>query len=296
MIIQVFLAIIVSLCFLFGSLSFELCTSTLNNWFEKLVPSLFVTTLFIRILHENGFFKEISKRFCSFARPVFNITQEAFSLIISAFLLGAPCNTALINSLCADKKISEEMGRRICTCTCMATPSFIITTCGAVLFKNIKIGMLLWISQILSCLFLLFLTKKTRIEFTEIHKKKQSVFDNLQKNILETWKTLFLIGGYLMATLVTVSVLTCFLNTDFQQFIKCAAEFTYGCSFIASSSMEYKIRILLVCALLSFNGIATWVQVFSLAHSCKPRFFEFAAARLIQMLISCLFIFLTAVQ
>ncbi len=292
MINQLFIALIISLCFLLGSLSFELCSVTLTSWFEKLVPSLFVTTLLIRILHDCGFFKEISQRICIFAQPVFNISQSAFSLIISSFLLGAPCNAALINSLCQQNRISENMGKRICTCCCMATPSFIITTCGAVLLKDVKIGIALWFSQIISCLFLLFISRGTPIEFIAINKKKQPIFDSLQKNIFETWKTLFLIGGYLMVTTVSISTLTCFLPKSFQQIIQCLAEFTNGCNLIALSSFKHPVKILLICALLSFNGLATWVQVFSLTPSCKPDFLKFAAARIVQLLVSCSFIWI----
>ena len=149
-----------------GNLAFDATKQALNFWFNRLVPSLFVSMVLIQLCLDYRLFSSIPLISPLFER-IFNTNKAGVSLILSCLFLGAPSGAVLVNQKVEEKALNPLAARRLISCLSLPTPAFTIITCGSVLLKNQTLGFLLWIIEIALCLLFLSLWQKDRIELND---------------------------------------------------------------------------------------------------------------------------------
>ena len=274
------------LLFYHGSESILFIQNGLSLWFEKLVPSLFLPMVLLKLLYVRQVFHHVSFPFvCSY----FHINKETIPLLINTILLGFPLGSISIKEAYDRKQLQEKEAKRLLYTCCFASPSFILITCGVVCFHSITIGILLFISQLCSGLLLFRCTKSCQIEALPNTYPITSFPKQLATIMTESGLTLFLIGGYLLFFLTLTNLLSSLLPSFCVPILTLLSEFSTGIFYVTSLPYNPLLQQLLICFILSFAGFCVHMQIFSSVFPIKMSYPKFLCFRIAQGLISCIF-------
>ncbi len=301
-------------------------------WNNSVVPSLFPFLIATNLLSYTNVSKLVSRAFSLIMRPLFNVPgvgAYAFLLgVISGYPIGAKVTTDLYTRNACTKSEAE----RLLSFTNNSGPLFIIGTIGITFFRNIQIGILLFITHILSAIssgVLLGLfnrsnekkTIKSNMRICNCFKEsntEEMQYTNigliLKNSIINSIKTILLIGGFIVFFSVIIAILkqshiidifSYFiysilrpLNIDINAsyitgFLTGIVEITNGISFISLIPAKYiAINILLCSFLLGFGGLSVFFQVSSIASSSNLSMKTYFIGKIIQGLFAVIYTYL----
>lgn len=285
--IGISLFVILLLYLIKGGITYTYALSALTIWFEKLVPSMFVSMVLVRMLYQMEILPLLAKPFKWLIQPLFHLDTHAFALVIASLFLGFPTSAILIDEEVQKGYLKSEDARRLINCCCFATPGFIILSCGTVLYHSAQIGFQLFMISFISGLLLLWITRRQTIEMPDL-TKRQSVpfFHILSASMTESGKALFMIGGYLMIVMSITAVIIPILPAFTQFFIKVVTEFSSGTIMLAASSMTQSMKLAATAALLSFGGFCVHLQIHAMAVHSSLRYPRYLFFRCLQSALS----------
>lgn len=282
-----FLLLLLFLLSLFmGQQTFQYTQDALILWFEKLVPSLFISMVLVRLLFEQQIFTYLLKPFAPILTKILNIDQNGLSLVVSSILLGYPTSSTFIDQQAKQGLLTHTSAKRLLYTCSFATPGFMIMSCGVVLFQSSIIGWKLFAIQLLCGFILLLLTRSTSIVSKTTLQKTPSFMKSLSKAIFESGKTLYLIGGYLMFVMTLTSLLFSFFPESSTLLFRACIEFSSGIVAVATTSLSPLIKLLFTSALLGFGGFCVHMQVMSMLENVSISYFSYLAYRLFQALLA----------
>lgn len=262
-----------------GLTTYTYALEGLCMWFEKLIPSLFIPMIIIKILYMRNVF--------SFFHPkwilkLLNINKEALNIILSCMLLGFPTSSLLIDQAYHEHLLSKEGATRLLYICSFAAPGFVIVTCGGLFFHSIHIGIILFCAQIIAGLILLLCTRKQPIHAVSTVKKSQPFTKQLAISIKESGITLYMIGGYLLIFLSFTNTISNYLPSFLILPIKVVMEFSSGSFQINSLSIPLLSKSIFLTLLLSFGGFCVHMQIFSMVEYIPLSYIKFLYYRILQ--------------
>lgn len=266
-----------------GNLAYQATQDALQFWFNQLVPSMFVTMVVVSLCLHYQVFNRLPFLLAPL-QSLFNLNQAGSTLFLSCLLMGAPAGATLVDQLVKEHRLSQQEGKRLVSCLSLATPSFIVMTCGALFMQDIRAGFLLWGIQLFLCMLFMLVWRHPRIEL-ELPKQKISFFPTFKNAVKNSGIALFYIGGYLMMFLTLLNITTFFMPDFLVEIIKSIGEFSLGCRSIGQLSLSSMLRLALFAACLGFNGLCVHLQVFSLTENIQLDYRTFLFLRIIQALL-----------
>lgn len=278
------------LCFimslLWGELTFFAAQEALTMWFEKLVPSMFISMVFIRVLYYQRILHHIP---IPFLPNLLHIDANAFTLVLCSMLLGFPNGAIFIDEAYARGELNDMGAKRLLYTCSFATPGFIIISCGVVLFQSVTIGMLLFLAQIASGICLLWLTRHTSIQsISHNGDETPPIMKSLSLSILETGKALYMIGGYLMIFMTIFRVCITLIPALLALPIRVLSELTSGIMLLNTLPYSVATQLCLTSFVLGFAGFCVHMQVMSLLSHIHIQYFKFLWYRLVQGVLAML--------
>jgi sporulation integral membrane protein YlbJ len=253
-------------------------------------------------------------------RPVFNVPGESASAVILGIISGYPVGAKVVCNLKKNKLISNIEAERLIAYTNNSGPLFIIGTVGISLFHSSRIGFILLISHIISCLavgYCFKFWKKNKIDINYNENKFNSketpicikdIGELLSNSILKAISTILLIGGFIVLFSVIISIIknsgifdliSIFLNNFginpeiTNSILYGIIELTNGVNLSSTLYENYPlISILISSFLLGFGGFSVLFQVYSIISkeniSIKPYFL----GKILQGFFSVIFTFI----
>ncbi len=144
----------ISMLLIFPSYCVEGVLKGLENTCQILIPSLFPYMVLSSFIMHSGADKYIGKIFAPVTRILFNLPPVCSSAIILSLIGGFPVGAKCVQLLYKDKKITPEQAQRMMLFCVCSGPAFLITAIGAVMLHNIEAGIILYITQIFSCIII----------------------------------------------------------------------------------------------------------------------------------------------
>lgn len=273
------------LSLVYGDMTFAYTKDALLIWFEKLVPSLFISMVLVRVLYDQRMFQLIMRPIHKLFQVVFRIDTNASALVLSTMLLGFPTGASIIDEDIKKGHLTSNDAKRLLYTCSFATPGFIIMSCGVVLFQSVTIGWQLLAIQIVCGLFCLLITRKDYVQFQDTFYQTPPFMTSLSKAILQSGKTLYMIGGYLMFFMTLCSLLLTFLPESIALPIRISAEFSSGIILIAQNFWSMKLKLVLISMLLGFGGFCVHIQVMSMVENSDISYYRYLSWRIFQMLL-----------
>jgi len=236
---------------------------------DTLLPSLFPFMILSSFISYCGASQIISMLFFPITK-LFSLPTSAggiwFTSFVGGFPSGAACVCALYEINCIDRSFAEKI---IPCCVCSG-PAFLIIAIGKVMFNSYYIGLLLFVSQVISVIILTALFCKDSKNIAANHQKHLPFSVSLVSAVNRSTSSMLSIFSFviLFSILVEISLYS------FPQFFMTASlfEVTIGCKMI---SEQLTSPILPIAFLTGFGGISVCLQVLSIAYQngLTPKFF-----------------------
>lgn len=282
--------------------------SGLSLWVNSVVPSLFPFFVATELLMHTNIVSQLGSILNKYMKPIFNIRGEGAFAFIMGIISGYPVGAKIASNFRKNNICSKEECERLLSFTNNSGPLFIIGTVGILMFKNTSIGVLLFVTHILSCITVGIIfrywkynkTSKSITENSSFHNSENKIvsFSNLgeilAESITSSISTIFLIGGFVVIFSSIISILNstgilnissyCFypilnflhIDTEFaSSFISGFLEITNGINTISNiACKKISLNIIITSFLLGFGGISVLLQVLSITSktdlSIKP--------------------------
>ena len=301
------------LLFTFGLLIFSTTNlsavkSGLYLWVNSVIPSLFPFFVATELLMHTNIVNQLGIILHRFMKPLFNISGEGAFAFVIGIISGYPIGAKIATTFRQNNVCTKEECERLLSFTNNSGPLFIIGTVGILMFKSSSVGILLFISHLISSIsvgiiFRFWKKNITSNDYIKTSTFKTSNYKNVSLNnlgeiitesITSATSSILLIGGFIVLFCSIISILNSsgilnsiarfihpifeFINVDNSFCIPLISgfiEITNGIASISSiACKKLSINIILTSFLLGFGGISVLLQVLSITSktdlSIKP--------------------------
>ena len=286
------------LAFLQPSLTLAGASEGLMIWFQKLIPTLLPFLIAINLLQNGDIFSAVIARF-----PRAGSTVATLVTAIPGFLFGQPVGAKLAADFTKKAQISARMGHILLwTCNhlspafvgtyvmiqCLDVPELIGVSC-AILYLPAALALLA---------ALLFLQRRSRRpgsspgETGQMVSKKasgfQTLFQILDASIIDGFETITKLGGYLILFGILCSYLEHLLPVPetVKGCLMMLFEVTNGIYYFASCTLPFPQKYALCMCAISFGGLCTHAQTYSVITGTPLSKKSYFAAKLLLALLT----------
>ena len=306
---------------LFSNSNLQATKNGILLWSKNVVPSLFPFFIATELLNYTNLPYYLGKLTNKFMKPLFNVPGEASYAFIMGIISGYPIGAKIVNKFLDDGICTKKEAERMLAFTNNSGPLFIIGTVGISLFGYSLIGVILFITHILSCITVGILfgyfSKATSLEYTKNYKKSLPTSKSynisdlgsiLSTSITNAIYTILLIGGFIVLFSIIISILNSLnvisyismlsykigLNGEYTSSIFIGLlELTNGISSISSiHTKKISMQIIITAFLLGFAGLSIFLQIFSIASKNRLSMKPYLLGKFMQGVISALYTFI----
>jgi len=249
--------------------------------------------------------------------------EGAFPLLMG-IISGYPTGAKIVTDFRENGILSKEEGERLLSFTNNSGPLFIIGTVGSSLFGNSTIGILLFITHLLASLTVGFIFRfwKKNKELNKRHYRNivnsntlvsfSNLGNILSSSIINSIKTIVIIGGFVVLFSVIVSILESshildifvailkpifkLLNINpiyINSILTGIVELTNGAQKIALiNTKAISINIIICAFLLGFGGISILLQVLSITSKSDISIKPYIIGKLMQAFFSTFYTYI----
>lgn len=290
--------------------------SGINLFITAVMPGLFPFMLLTKLLTEIGFVFKFTKKCDKFSNKLFGTPGVSLYALLMSILSGYPIGAKIISDLYEKNLISQTDAKKMSVFCTTSGPIFVIGAVGIGMFGEYKIGLILYISHIISSILMgigynLLTKKKQEIKtpqnFLQIEIiKKDNIFATC---ISQTINSIFVVGAYITIfylitemceSLDLISGLSNALYHVFKPFnislAQCQSfaygiiEVTRGCKSFALNPSS--LSIALTSGIISFSGISIIMQSMAFLKNTKIKMHTFIGFKLVHMILSIFLCFL----
>lgn len=321
---------IVFVLFLVGLVAFskenlQACKDGINLWAQGVVPSLLPFFIACELLSYTNIIDFLGQKLKRIMRPIFNVPGEGAFPLVMGVISGYPVGAKIVTNFRKEKICTKEESERLLTFTNNSGPLFIIGTVGILLFGNTTIGLLLFITHLLSSItvgviFRFWKSSKNSYakDLNSIQKEKKSppklssLGSILQASIMSSIKTIVMIGGFVVLFSVIISILN---NTGIIKVLSATItpilsllhipssfasgiisgifELTNGVSIVSHVHIKAISLNIIICAfLLGFGGVSVLLQVLSIVSTSDISIKPYIIGKLTQGCIAALYTYI----
>ena len=259
----------------------------INLWINNLIPSIFPFLLISKLLIIYNTFDFINN--INIINKIFNTSKNSSFIIISSIFTGFPTGSIYIKDLLDKNLISEKEANHLIMFTNYANPLFIISVIGENLLNNKKIGIFIFIIHVISGLFIgiVFKEKISVNNKKHINNISQNNFiTNLINSIYDSFKVLINMLGIIIFFLMIISLIdTFFIRSTLTLIIKGLIEMTTGITFISQSKLNIRLKVSIICFLLSFSGLSIHFQTKSIIDNTNISYKKYLIGRIVHSIL-----------
>ena len=233
-------------------------------FYTKIFVSVFPFIILSNILIYFNYHLFLNKIFKKPLNKLFNISSSSIIFILS-ILSSMPSNSIYTKNLLDNKLININEANKILTFTYFPSISFMIGTVGYKMFNNIKIGIILLLSNYIYNILIGIYLRKDKINFTlenENSINKTSFFDMLTSTILNAFKTCAIILGNLIIFIIIINILNKYLNINntLLSILSGLLELTTGSNMLSLLDININLKIALTSLIINFSGLSILFQ------------------------------------
>lgn len=233
-------------------------------FYTKIFVSVFPFIILSNILIYFNYHLFLNKIFKKPLNKLFNISSSSIIFILS-ILSSMPSNSIYTKNLLDNKLININEANKILTFTYFPSISFMIGTVGYKMFNNIKIGIILLLSNYIYNILIGIYLRKDKINFTLENKNsinKTSFFDMLTNTILNAFKTCAIILGNLIIFIIIINILNKYLNINntLLSILSGLLELTTGSNMLSLLDININLKIALTSLIINFSGLSILFQ------------------------------------
>jgi sporulation integral membrane protein YlbJ len=295
----------------------------ISAWAFNVLPSVLPFMFFTKVLSSLDTMSKLTKPLSPLSKHLFKTPSISIYTFVMAILSGYPVGSKMVADLYLQGKITQEDAFKMSSFCSTSGPMFIVGAVGIGMFKDARIGYVLFASHIVGAILNgicfrnfkikdgnvkkinindLENTKSNTKTTTKAENKKENFSSSSVSNILTTQpisladivtnSTLSILSVGCIITIFFI-VIECFsplfslLPTNLAYFLEGIIEITKGC--LSISTLSNKFLATTLCSfVISFGGISTLLQSLTMLSSVKMPVKLFAFQKIMHAIFSCL--------
>ena len=251
---------------------------------------------------------------------MFNVRGEGSFAFIMGIISGYPTGAKIACDFRQKNILTKEECERLLSFTNNSGPLFIIGTVGISMFGNSTIGLLLFITHVLSCITVGFIfrfwekhlssNKTNKLNSYEIADMNLSnLGEIISDSIYKSISTILMIGGFVVLFSVIISIFNASKSLNLITFIisPCLKiigipstfvaplltgfiEITNGVALISNIHIKtISISVILTSFLLGLGGLSIFLQVYSIVSKTDLSIKPYVLGKVLQAIISAFY-------
>lgn len=281
----------------------------INLFIIAVLPGLFPFMFFTKLLTSLGMVKKISSKLSPVTKFLFNTSGISGYVFTMSILSGYPIGAKIIADLYTSGAITDSDAKKMSAFCTTSGPIFVIGSVGAVMFGNIAIGVIIYISHILASIMCGIILSGSRKKSDNLLNNdvstastKSNVDNILGSTISSTVESILLVGAYisiffLLADILTDIGLLKHISLTLEKILSCFGinglgsgvasgilEVTRGCKMLSQNANIWAISL---CSfIISFSGLCIIMQSINFLSKCKIKTSRFLLTKLLHACIS----------
>lgn len=244
-----------------------------NIIIPSLLPILILSNTLIKSKSKIVFQKLFGKIFEKF----FHLPKNSAIAVIFGLIAGYPAGAILTNELYNEHLINSSQAKRIMSFNFCGGAAFIITAVGTITLKSTKLGLILYLTNVLSSLIVCIISRFfDKSELINSNQFSYQSFNNALANGTQTAiNSILNICAYIILFSAIMDIFA------IPSYLLPIVEITNGiCATSLNIPLEY------YAFFLSFGGICIHFQLISIINSFNMQYFDFFIYRLLNALLS----------
>lgn len=261
----------------------EMCLGTL-------VPSLFPFMAISSFMVKSGITQTLGKPFKWIMQKLFGLDGCFAPVLLLTLIGGYPVGAKGISALYESQIINEHQAKKAAMFAVCSGPGFLINFVGMSIYKNKTIGIIIFVSQIISVILMgiaLNLSDRKKSYFNSVSEYKiirEPLGNAVVESALDSAKGMLTICVFVVLFSAFCKIPDSFIGDGiFKNCILCLLEV---CAAISTSAVNSPIEIIAFAA--GFGGICVHFQIYSALGEIKINKLLFFCARIIQGVITAL--------
>lgn len=283
-VLNVLTVIITAFMIFFPEKSIMYSKQALGMCYEIIIPSLFPFFVCSGILVYSGFAQTLSNLFRPVMKPLFNVNENGAAAFVLGIISGYPLGAVTACQLYEGAYLSKSEAERLLAFCNNSGPLFILGAVGTAMFKNPKIGIILYISHIISAVLVgilagfyqkdKFCAPKSRI--TNVDESPSAIFSKVLLNSINSILTVCgAIVFFFTVSGIVIGIMP--FSPPLNALVSALLEFTGGIKRISLLPIPLNLRVIASSFSVGFAGLCVHIQVMAVTSryglSLKPYIF-----------------------
>ena len=242
------------------------------------IPPIFPFMILSDFIIRSGL-NDLADRFLSpVTRFLFRLPGCAGCAVLMSMVGGYPVGMKMTAQLVECGDISEKQGRRMALFCVNAGPAFVIGTVGAVFYSDKKVGIILYISLILSSLMMgIALRFIDGEDYADKKKTKNFDLSVFGQSVMQSTQSMLSLCAWVIVFSGIIAIVSWLpLREDILLWLRMIIEVTGGCK-SAVGTFPHSIQALV----LGWAGLSVHCQFYPFIKSLNIKYSYFAFSRLI---------------
>ena len=253
-------------------------------FFNKVFISIFPFIILSEILIYYDYHIFLNKIFGNFLSKLFNIDKNSTIVFILSMLTSSPSNSIFIKDMLDNNLIDIKTANKIICYTYFPSISFVMGISLSI-FKNLKIGLILWLNVLLNNIIIGLYLRKEKIIINNNIKplKKDNLITILKESIIKGINTSTIILGNLIIFTIIINIIDKYINCN----ITLLLELTSSIIKISNMNITNEIKLLLIQFMLCFSSISIILQSITILNKYKFNVKKILIIKLVFSLLIC---------
>ena len=253
-------------------------------FFNKVFISIFPFIILSEILIYYDYHIFLNKIFGNFLSKLFNIDKNSTIVFILSMLTSSPSNSIFIKDMLDNNLIDIKTANKIICYTYFPSISFVMGISLSI-FKNLKIGLILWLNVLLNNIIIGLYLRKEKIIINNNIKpiKKDNLITILKESIIKGINTSTIILGNLIIFTILINIIDKYINCN----ITLLLELTSSIIKISNMNITNEIKLLLIQFMLCFSSISIILQSITILNKYKFNIKKILIIKLVFSLLIC---------
>lgn len=274
-------------------------TSSLNLCYEVIIPSLFPFFVCSGLLVYSGFFNSLSKTFKPFMKPLFNVNGSGAIAFILGIISGYPLGALTACQLFEGGYLTKEEAERLLTFCNNSGPLFILGSVGVSLFHSLNLGIIIYISHLLSALTVGLIMRNYKKTYftpetstpTATEENIGQIFSSVLANSINSILTIS--GTIVFCSVISRSILELLPAKGIvYSLILGGMEFVSGISVLSNLPIPLILKLMFSSWIVGFAGLSVHLQVMAIVSKYHLSLLPYIFGKIMQGIISIIYTFI----
>lgn len=245
----------------------------ISAWAFNVLPSVLPFMFFTKALSNLNIMPKLVRPLSPVTKTLFKTPPISMYAFVMAILSGYPVGSKMVCDLYLQGQITREDAFKMSAFCSTSGPMFIIGAVGIGMFKNAKVGYILFLSHVLGAILNGILYRRLKVKGEE--KKNTSApaetKTSLSDIVLNSTLSILSVGCIITIFFIVIECFAPLLNllpNTISCFLQGVIEITKGCLSL-STLLDVKLACILASFVISFGGISTILQSLTMLNSLK---------------------------